>query len=80
MRVTWQIFSRAEGKVVHEITTEGSYQSEEVISGGFPIFLRNAFAANVINLLADRGFHDLVLKHGDQQAEQSPKRNKAQDI
>ncbi|MDR2000718.1 MAG: hypothetical protein LBP94_04200 [Zoogloeaceae bacterium] len=80
MRVTWQIYGRAAGKVVHEVTTEGSYQSEEVISGGFPIFFRNAFAANVRNLLADRGFHDLVVKHNDQQAEPPHQRNGAQGI
>lgn len=80
MRVTWQIYSRADGKVVHEITTEGSYQIEEVISGEFPIILRNAFAANVKNLLADRGFHDLVQKGGNQHAEPSHPKTKRQGI
>jgi len=69
IRVIWQIYSRALGKVVYEITTEGSYQSEKVIPGGFPIFLRNAFAANVRNLLANRDFYNLVVKHNDQQVE-----------
>lgn len=62
MRIAWQIYSRADARVVYEMTTEGSYTTEETISGGLPIFLRNAFAANVRNLLADPGFHSLVRK------------------
>jgi hypothetical protein len=60
MGVSWQVFSRKEGKVVREFNTEGTFQTEETISGGFPIILRSAFAANVRNLLADPGFHALV--------------------
>jgi serine protease Do len=62
MRVAWQLYSRTAGKVVYETTTEGSYKTEEPISGGLALVLRNAFAANVRNLLADPGFHSLVLK------------------
>ena len=62
MRIAWQIYSRAEGKVVYETTTEGSYTTEEAISGGLPVLLRNAFAANVRNLLADPGFYALARK------------------
>ena len=66
MRVAWQIYSRSVSKVIYEVTTEGSYRSEETINGGFPIFLRNAFAANVRNLMADAGFHNLVSKNTTQ--------------
>lgn len=69
MRVAWQLYSRAVGKVVYETTTEGSYTTEETVSGGIPLFLRNAFAANVRNLLADPGFHSLVLKTPDTKRE-----------
>ncbi|WP_263773026.1 hypothetical protein [Propionivibrio soli] len=62
MRVAWQIYSRTAGKVVHEVTTEGSYSAQEAVPVGLPVFLRNAFAANVKNFLADSGFRDLVLK------------------
>jgi len=62
MQMTWQIYSRAEAKVVYEATTQGSFNSDEAISGSLPLFLRNAFAANVRNLLADPGFHGLILK------------------
>jgi hypothetical protein len=61
MRVAWQLYSRIEGKVVYEVTTEGTYKTDETISGGLSLLLRNAFTANVRNLLADPGFHKLVL-------------------
>lgn len=62
IRVAWQIYSRSAGKVVYETTTEGSFRTNEAIQGGLPIVLRNAFAANVRNLLADPGFHSLILR------------------
>jgi len=62
MQVAWQLYSRDAGRVVYETTTQGSYNSDEAINGGLPLFLRNAFAANVRNLLADPGFNGLVLK------------------
>lgn len=61
MQVAWQIYSKTAGKVVYETTTEGTYKTEDTIPGGLPIVLRNAFAANVRNLLADPGFHHTVL-------------------
>jgi hypothetical protein len=72
MRVAWQVYSRLDGKVVYETTTEGSYHTEEVISGGFPVVLRNAFASNVRNLLADPGFHGLVLRNENDDRGQEP--------
>lgn len=65
MRVTWQVYSRLAEKVIYETTTEGSYKTDEIISGGLPVALRNAFAANVRNLLADPGFHSKVIKNAD---------------
>jgi len=60
--VSWQLYSRGANKVVYETTTQGSYRTEETVAGGLPVFLRNAFAANVRNLLADPGFYALVAK------------------
>ncbi len=65
MRVTWQLYSKLAEKVIYEATTEGSYKTDETISGGLPVALRNAFAANVRNLLADPVFHSKVLKNAD---------------
>ena len=74
MRVAWQVYSRLDGKVVFETTTEGSYHTDEVISGGFPVVLRNAFASCVRNLLANAGFHSLVLRNEHDDAGQRPNR------
>lgn len=62
MRVTWQLYSRVAEKVIYETTTEGSYKTDETVSGGLPVALRNAFAANIKNLLADPGFRSNVVK------------------
>lgn len=62
MQVSWQLYSRTAAKVVYETTTQGSFKSEELIPGSLALFLRNAFAANVRNLLADPRFHALVYK------------------
>ncbi|MDD2722336.1 MAG: hypothetical protein PHH47_13620 [Gallionella sp.] len=78
MRVSWQLYSRAAGKVVYEITTEGSFTTESTVPGGLPVFLRNAFAANVRNLLSDKGFHELVLK--PIQLQHEPKSTAPNDI
>ena len=61
MRIAWQVYSRRDGKVVYQTTTEGSFRSEELLSGGLALVLRNAFAANVRHLLADRGFRELLV-------------------
>lgn len=65
MRVTWQLYSRSAGKVIYETTTEGTYKTDETVPGGLAVSLRNAFSANVNNLLADPGFHNKVIKGGD---------------
>ena len=65
MRVTWQVYSRLTEKVIYETTTEGSYKTDVTVSGGLPVALRNAFAANVRNLLAEPGFYSQVVKSAD---------------
>ncbi|HET7832529.1 MAG TPA: hypothetical protein VFK88_06140 [Gallionella sp.] len=65
MRVTWQLYSRVTEKVIYETTTEGSFKTDETIRGGLPVVLRNAFAANVRNLLAAPGFRSKVIKNAD---------------
>jgi hypothetical protein len=68
IRVNWQIYGQLERKVIYETTTEGSYETDKLDSGGIPKFVTNAFAVAVQNLLADQGFHALVLRSKDQQA------------
>lgn len=62
MRVTWQVYSLRDEKVVHSVATEGSFHTDELIPGGVPRFLLNAFSANIRNLLSDPGFHGLVVQ------------------
>lgn len=60
MKVNWQLYSRLERKVVFETTTEGSSNvSDSSDTGPTDVFL-NAFASATQNLLADKGFHDLL--------------------
>jgi serine protease Do len=65
VRVNWQIFGQLERKVVYEIATEGSFQSDNATSFGIEKSLTNAFAAAVQNLLSDEKFHSLVLRKTD---------------
>jgi serine protease Do len=60
MRVTWELYSPAEQKVVYKTTTEGVFESAETVRGGLHGFLVKAFVANVNNLAADPEFHRQV--------------------
>ena len=62
IRVDWQIYSRLDRKVIHEVSTEGSFKSEQAKDGGSLDLLMNAFSIAVQNLLADSGFHKLVIR------------------
>ena len=60
MEVQWQIYSRLDRKVVKELTTQGSSKiTESRPTGEVDVFL-DAFAQATRNLLADKGFHDLI--------------------
>ena len=60
MRVDWQIYSRLDRKVVYTTSTEGSYQAKSMARDQQTTIFTNAFAGAVQNLLADRGFHEIV--------------------
>lgn len=61
MKVNWQIYSRLERKVIKEFTTEGSNKVTDAgPTGPIDVFL-NAFAVATQNLIAEKGFNDLVL-------------------
>lgn len=64
IRVNWQIYGQLERKVVHEVTTEGSYTAKESSKLGIEKALSNAFAIAVQNLLADAAFYKLVTRGG----------------
>jgi serine protease Do len=56
MKVRWQVYSRADGKIVYEATTEGSFKSDDIITSTIAAFWKRAFSANVRNLIADPAF------------------------
>jgi hypothetical protein len=68
MRVRWQIYDKVSEKVVLETTSEGSFEAPEVVTSSIPLFLKNAFQANVRNLLAEPRIFELSKPS-------SPKRN-----
>lgn len=60
MEVGWQVYSRLDRKVVYELATQGSSSvTESRPTGETDVFL-DAFAQATRNLLADKGFHDLI--------------------
>lgn len=60
MEVQWQIYSRLDRRVVYELATQGSSDvADSRPSGEVDVFL-DAFAQATRNLLADKGFHDLI--------------------
>ena len=71
--VEWRIFSRLDRNVVYTTTTENSSKLKQSSpTGNCDIFL-DAFDMATQNLLADRGFHDLVVRADSQKSEPSEK-------
>ena len=62
LHVKWQIYDVMARKVVYETATDGSYRTGGTVDGGTSLLLTNAFDDAVENLLADQGFHDLVMR------------------
>ncbi|MDR7308533.1 serine protease [Rhodoferax saidenbachensis] len=63
VKVQWQVYSTLQKKVVYETATEGSYQTDDSVSGGTTELMRSAFASATQNLLADAAFYRTI--HGD---------------
>lgn len=61
MSVDWQVYSTLHRRVVYKTTTEGSAIQESTTSGGPADLILDAFGISVRNLLADKGFNQLVL-------------------
>lgn len=62
MQVRWEIFSPKAQKVLLDVTTEGSYQNEQVEKLGVNEMYGRAFGAAANNLLAQQAYFDLL--HG----------------
>lgn len=62
MRVEWQVYSRLRREVVYSTSTEGSANILNPSRSGAGDAIFNSFALATKNLLADRGFFDLVTR------------------
>jgi len=63
IKVEWQIYSRLNREVVHRVTTFGASQISASDDAEAYDILLGAFAQATHNLLADQGFHNLVMGH-----------------
>jgi hypothetical protein len=62
IRIRWQIYGRLESKVLFEVTTEGSFTTEEVITSSVQKFWKQAFTMNVQNLLGEPAIRELSMR------------------
>ncbi len=60
LKVEWQLYETLSRKVVYKTTTEGSAEQSESVTDPMDYVLGDAFGMATQNLLADKGFHDLV--------------------
>ncbi len=64
MEVEWQVYSRLDRKIVYNLATQGSSDIHPARDGGEVDVFIEAFAHATRNLLADRGFHELIAGAG----------------
>ncbi|MGE0117787.1 MAG: S1C family serine protease [Dongiaceae bacterium] len=64
MEVEWQVYSRLDRRVVYNLATQGSSEVHPARDGGEVDVFIEAFAHATRNLLADRGFHELIAGAG----------------
>jgi serine protease Do len=65
IKVEWQIYSKLDRAVVHNVTTEGTGLNDEAMSGGDTLAILNAFTQASRNLLADARFRQIVSRGGE---------------
>lgn len=60
IKINWQFFSNKNQEIVYEVSTEGSYHSAKNLILKKTSEIEKAFQANVKNLMAEPGFHELI--------------------
>lgn len=60
VKVTWQVFSKFDRKVVFEMSTIGAATVKEASAGGEIVIIQEAFASAIDNLIADQEFVDVL--------------------
>jgi S1-C subfamily serine protease len=64
MRIEWQIYSVAEGKVLARIPTDGGFETDKIVGPTLTPFLKAAFAENVRALIMSPDFRRIVTSSG----------------
>ena len=64
LKVDWQIYSKLDRTVVHNVSTEGSFSNTAASDAGGDTAVLNAFAQATRNLLADDKFREVVSRGG----------------
>jgi len=80
MKVDWQIYSRLDREVIYETTTEGTGMAEKASNAAAQDIYFNAFSVATRNLLADKGFYELVSKTEESIADPLPETFTVQGI
>ncbi|MBQ0929522.1 hypothetical protein KAK07_14895 [Ideonella sp. 4Y16] len=62
VEVKWEVFSNTERRVVFSATTQGAFEAQETVAGGFDTLAINAFGASLRNLAADEGFRSALVR------------------
>jgi hypothetical protein len=61
VEISWELLNVSQQKVIYSFTTQGKFESSETIPGGISSMFLNAFAANLRNLAAEKGFNDIFV-------------------
>jgi len=64
IKVDWQIYSKLDRSVVHQVSSEGSFSNSEFSDTGGNDAVLNAFTQATRNLLSDQKFREIVSRGG----------------
>jgi len=79
LKVDWQIYSKLDRSVVHNVSTEGSFTSSSASDNGGDTVVLNAFSQATRNLLADDKFREVVSRGGQSVKKSKPMGNNPKD-
>jgi len=80
LKVDWQIYSKLDRSVVHNVSTEGSFSNTAASDAGGDTAVLNAFAQATRNLLADSKFRDVVSRGGQSVKETEIKKGESSSL
>jgi hypothetical protein len=62
VEIDWELYSVSERKVVYRGKSQGSFETKEIVMGGFDAIVLNAVAASLTNLAANPAFHAIAAR------------------